>query len=103
MNRVKIAKFSLIILTSVLKRHEGYFGTDLDILNRGQMTKTTSELPTPSPNFHTTPAGQATFSSAAGGSSGSAINPILNPIFHACPHSYVIPLSMQLFMFSAFM
>ncbi|GBL78861.1 hypothetical protein AVEN_48849-1 [Araneus ventricosus] len=31
----------------VLKQHEGYFGTDLVILNRGQMTRTTPELAPP--------------------------------------------------------
>ncbi|GBM86257.1 hypothetical protein AVEN_264508-1 [Araneus ventricosus] len=37
------------------QQHEGYFGTDLVILNLGQMT--TPELTPPSPNFHTTPTG----------------------------------------------
>ncbi|GBO37013.1 hypothetical protein AVEN_240801-1 [Araneus ventricosus] len=40
-----------------LKQHEGYFGTDLVILNLGQMTRTTPGLAPPSPNFHATPAG----------------------------------------------
>ncbi|GBM32642.1 hypothetical protein AVEN_89640-1 [Araneus ventricosus] len=39
----------------VLKQHEGYLGTDLVILNRGQMTRTTPELASPSPNFRATP------------------------------------------------
>ncbi|GBN27752.1 hypothetical protein AVEN_157994-1 [Araneus ventricosus] len=34
----------LVILTSLLKQHEGYFGTDLVILNRGQTTRMTPEL-----------------------------------------------------------
>ncbi|GBM36875.1 hypothetical protein AVEN_82859-1 [Araneus ventricosus] len=49
--------FSLVILTSLLKQHEGYFGTDLVILNLGQMTRTTPELAPPSLNFHATPTG----------------------------------------------
>ncbi|GBN31563.1 hypothetical protein AVEN_100075-1 [Araneus ventricosus] len=36
-------------------QHEGYFGTDLVILNHGQ--RTTPELELSSPNFHATPAG----------------------------------------------
>ncbi|GBM72741.1 hypothetical protein AVEN_67707-1 [Araneus ventricosus] len=41
-----------------LKQHEGYLGTDLGILNRGQVTRTTPELvPAPSPNFRATPTG----------------------------------------------
>ncbi|GBN57176.1 hypothetical protein AVEN_158016-1 [Araneus ventricosus] len=36
-------------------QHEGYFGTDLVILNRGQMTETTPELAPRSPSFHATP------------------------------------------------
>ncbi|GBM29908.1 hypothetical protein AVEN_246467-1 [Araneus ventricosus] len=40
-----------------LKQHEGYLGTDLVILNRGQMTRTTPELAPPSPNFRATPTG----------------------------------------------
>ncbi|GBM74414.1 hypothetical protein AVEN_203873-1 [Araneus ventricosus] len=39
----------------VLKQHEGYLGMDLVILNSGQMTRTTPELPPLSPNFLTTP------------------------------------------------
>ncbi|GBO15086.1 hypothetical protein AVEN_237407-1 [Araneus ventricosus] len=35
----------------------GDFGTDLVILNCGQMTRTTPDLAPPSPNFRTTPAG----------------------------------------------
>ncbi|GBM66184.1 hypothetical protein AVEN_246404-1 [Araneus ventricosus] len=42
---------------SAFGQHEGYFGTDLVILNLGQMTRTTPELAPPSPNFHATPAG----------------------------------------------
>ncbi|GBM09915.1 hypothetical protein AVEN_86803-1 [Araneus ventricosus] len=39
-------------------QHEGNFGKDLVILNRGQMTRTTPELAPPlSPNFHATPTG----------------------------------------------
>ncbi|GBN86159.1 hypothetical protein AVEN_264282-1 [Araneus ventricosus] len=34
----------LVILTSLLKQHESYFGTDLVILNRGQTTRMTPEL-----------------------------------------------------------
>ncbi|GBL97278.1 hypothetical protein AVEN_274625-1, partial [Araneus ventricosus] len=37
--------------------HEGYFGTDLVILNRGQMTRTTPELAPPSQSFRATPTG----------------------------------------------
>ncbi|GBO40477.1 hypothetical protein AVEN_130492-1 [Araneus ventricosus] len=37
--------------------HEDYLGTDLVILNRGQMTRTTPELTPPSPSFRATPAG----------------------------------------------
>ncbi|GBN63813.1 hypothetical protein AVEN_190365-1 [Araneus ventricosus] len=40
-----------------VNQHEGYFGTDLVILNLGQMTRTTPELAPPSPNFHATPTG----------------------------------------------
>ncbi|GBM88142.1 hypothetical protein AVEN_213957-1 [Araneus ventricosus] len=40
-----------------MKQHEGYFWTDLVILNHGQMTRTTPELAPPSPNFHDTPTG----------------------------------------------
>ncbi|GBL74014.1 hypothetical protein AVEN_230931-1 [Araneus ventricosus] len=36
---------------------KGYFGTDLVIFNRGQMTRTTPELETRFPNFRTTLAG----------------------------------------------
>ncbi|GBM74015.1 hypothetical protein AVEN_57815-1 [Araneus ventricosus] len=51
--------FSLVILTSrFLKQHDGYFGTDLVALNRGQMTRTTPELVPPSLNFHTTSVGK---------------------------------------------
>ncbi|GBN71404.1 hypothetical protein AVEN_90135-1 [Araneus ventricosus] len=39
------------------KHHESYFGTDLVILNHGQMTRTTPELAPFSPNFHATPTG----------------------------------------------
>ncbi|GBN01074.1 hypothetical protein AVEN_3627-1 [Araneus ventricosus] len=39
------------------KQHEGYLGTDLVILNLGQMTRTTPDLTPPSPNFRTTPTG----------------------------------------------
>ncbi|GBN57575.1 hypothetical protein AVEN_17322-1, partial [Araneus ventricosus] len=39
------------------KQHEGYLGTDLVILNQGQMTRTTPELAPPSPNFRATPTG----------------------------------------------
>ncbi|GBM23278.1 hypothetical protein AVEN_214546-1 [Araneus ventricosus] len=49
-------KFSLVIITSVLKQHEGYFGTDLVILNIGQMTRMTPKLARSSPNFRTKPA-----------------------------------------------
>ncbi|GFX75515.1 hypothetical protein TNCV_4714221 [Trichonephila clavipes] len=31
---------------------------DLVILNHGQVTRTTPELPSPSPNFHSTPMGE---------------------------------------------
>ncbi|GBO21093.1 hypothetical protein AVEN_148555-1 [Araneus ventricosus] len=47
----------LVIFTSCLKQHKGYFGMDLVILNLGQMTRTTPELDAPSPSFLTTPAG----------------------------------------------
>ncbi|GBL85951.1 hypothetical protein AVEN_63254-1 [Araneus ventricosus] len=46
-----------LYLHPVLKQREGYFGTDLVILNRGQMTKATPELAASSPSFHSTPAG----------------------------------------------
>ncbi|GBM23965.1 hypothetical protein AVEN_198198-1 [Araneus ventricosus] len=36
--------FSLVTLRLVLKQHEGYFGADLAIFNRGQMTRATPEL-----------------------------------------------------------
>ncbi|GBM13671.1 hypothetical protein AVEN_148193-1 [Araneus ventricosus] len=49
-------ELSLVMLTSVLKQHD-YFGTDLVILNLGQMTRTTPELAPPSSNFHATPTG----------------------------------------------
>ncbi|GBN14926.1 hypothetical protein AVEN_249819-1 [Araneus ventricosus] len=49
--------FGLVILTCRLKAIEGYFGTDLVNLNRGQRTRSTSELAISSPNFRTTPAG----------------------------------------------
>ncbi|GBO02126.1 hypothetical protein AVEN_154094-1 [Araneus ventricosus] len=49
--------FSLVILRSRFEQHEGYFGTNLVILNLGQMTRTTPELAPPSPNFHATPTG----------------------------------------------
>ncbi|GBM34109.1 hypothetical protein AVEN_235053-1 [Araneus ventricosus] len=35
--------FVRLYLRPVLKQHEGYFGTDLVILNLGQMTRTTPE------------------------------------------------------------
>ncbi|GBM64625.1 hypothetical protein AVEN_28226-1 [Araneus ventricosus] len=47
----------VIWLGPVLKQHEGYLGTDLVILNCGQMTRTTPELAPPSPNFRATPTG----------------------------------------------
>ncbi|GBN31851.1 hypothetical protein AVEN_39269-1 [Araneus ventricosus] len=49
-------KFSLVILTSVLKQHKGSFGTDLVVLNIGQMTRTTPKLARSSPNFRSTAA-----------------------------------------------
>ncbi|GBN25944.1 hypothetical protein AVEN_273345-1 [Araneus ventricosus] len=45
------------IVTLKEKELEGYFGTDLVILNLGQVTRTSFELAPPSPNFLTTPAG----------------------------------------------
>ncbi|GBM80213.1 hypothetical protein AVEN_203725-1 [Araneus ventricosus] len=36
-----------LYLRSVLKQHDGYFRTDLAILNHGQMTRTTPELAPP--------------------------------------------------------
>ncbi|GBM04060.1 hypothetical protein AVEN_247933-1 [Araneus ventricosus] len=42
---------------SVLKQHDGYFETDLVILNCGQMMSTAPELVTSSPNFRTIAAG----------------------------------------------
>ncbi|GBM56942.1 hypothetical protein AVEN_82433-1 [Araneus ventricosus] len=50
--------FGLVRSMLVLKQHEGYFGTDLAILNRGQITSSTPELSLPSPNFRTNPAGR---------------------------------------------
>ncbi|GBN30892.1 hypothetical protein AVEN_239465-1 [Araneus ventricosus] len=52
--KLKDGLFGLVILTSRLKQHEGYFGKDLVILNSGQMTRTTPEL-APSRNFYATP------------------------------------------------
>ncbi|GBN69849.1 hypothetical protein AVEN_80125-1 [Araneus ventricosus] len=46
-----------IYSSPVLQQHEGYFRTDLVILNRSQMSRTTHELPYPSPNFRFTPPG----------------------------------------------
>ncbi|GBM69003.1 hypothetical protein AVEN_55430-1 [Araneus ventricosus] len=48
---------SLVILTSRFEATRGLFGTDLVILNLGQMTRTTPELAQPSTSFHATPAG----------------------------------------------
>ncbi|GBM07617.1 hypothetical protein AVEN_230050-1 [Araneus ventricosus] len=48
-----------VILTSVLKHHEGYLGTDLAILNRGQMTRKTPKLVPPSPSSRPPHAGEA--------------------------------------------
>ncbi|GBL78468.1 hypothetical protein AVEN_42956-1 [Araneus ventricosus] len=45
-----------LYLRPAFQKHEGYFETDLVILNRGLMPRTTPELAAPSPNFRTTPA-----------------------------------------------
>ncbi|GBL78685.1 hypothetical protein AVEN_65254-1 [Araneus ventricosus] len=45
-----------LYLCPVLKQHEGDFGTDSVILNRGQMTRTTPEPESLSPNFQAIPA-----------------------------------------------
>ncbi|GBN65511.1 hypothetical protein AVEN_124378-1 [Araneus ventricosus] len=42
---------TLVILTAFLKQHEGYFRTDLVILNLGEMMRTTPELAPPTLNF----------------------------------------------------
>ncbi|GFX93613.1 hypothetical protein TNCV_1587901 [Trichonephila clavipes] len=42
-------------MRNVLKTTRGLLATDLVILNHGQGPKTTPELPSPSPFFHTTP------------------------------------------------
>ncbi|GBN61250.1 hypothetical protein AVEN_128969-1 [Araneus ventricosus] len=55
LSRQACDKFSYINVP--LKQHEGYFGTDLVILNHGQMTRTTPELAPTFPNFHATPTG----------------------------------------------
>ncbi|GBO20518.1 hypothetical protein AVEN_91627-1 [Araneus ventricosus] len=41
-----------------LKQYKGYLGTDLVILNRGQMTRMTSGLAPPSPSFRVTLTGR---------------------------------------------
>ncbi|GBL96087.1 hypothetical protein AVEN_104325-1 [Araneus ventricosus] len=50
-------KFSLVTLKSVLKQYDGYFGMDLAILNRCQMTRAAPEMVPSFPNFHATPTG----------------------------------------------
>ncbi|GBM02486.1 hypothetical protein AVEN_76527-1 [Araneus ventricosus] len=42
---------------SLLKQQEGYFGMDLNSLNRGQRTRVTYKRSSPCPNFRTPPAG----------------------------------------------
>ncbi|GFX41269.1 hypothetical protein TNCV_2219671 [Trichonephila clavipes] len=46
------------ILTSHCSATRGFLATDLVILNHGQVTRTTPELATLSPNYHTTPMGR---------------------------------------------
>ncbi|GFY12205.1 HTH_Tnp_Tc3_2 domain-containing protein [Trichonephila clavipes] len=41
----------------VRRVEEGLLVTDMEIFNHGQVTKTTPELMSPSPNYHTTPTG----------------------------------------------
>ncbi|GBM20119.1 hypothetical protein AVEN_81097-1 [Araneus ventricosus] len=50
---VRTVMQSLVKCTSRFKQHEGYFGTDLVILNLDQMTR----MKSCSPNYHTSPAG----------------------------------------------
>ncbi|GBN09613.1 hypothetical protein AVEN_44887-1 [Araneus ventricosus] len=59
----KVTRFSRVLVcfslvSPVLNKIEGYFGTCLVNLNRGQMTRVTPELAPASPNFRNTPAGR---------------------------------------------
>ncbi|GFX96127.1 hypothetical protein TNCV_2290162 [Trichonephila clavipes] len=44
-------------ITCMTSTTQGLLVTDFVILNHGQVTRTTSELAPPSPNFHPTPMG----------------------------------------------
>ncbi|GBM62133.1 hypothetical protein AVEN_207622-1 [Araneus ventricosus] len=54
---ILMVRFSFVALTYRFEATRGLFWTDLVILNRGQMTRTTPDLELPSPNFHATAAG----------------------------------------------
>ncbi|GBL85928.1 hypothetical protein AVEN_63238-1 [Araneus ventricosus] len=54
-SRLLSCRLVKLYLLPYLKQHENYFGEDLQILNRGQMARTTVEPAAPSSNFHPTP------------------------------------------------